>query len=208
MKVHILSLAEKEGGGAGRTYTLTAEEEATVSSAATAEKRSQAFYEAVVRQLGPMSGGRCMVCKQAPAFGRAVDVKLATNPHKDSGFPYVDVCMNQACHDRAYTWLRTHHGPLADYDIDVTGHTKCAACQKPGAMYLDRERPGTYYCSMECLAQPTAEPTDAPSCATCGSYDQVRACKGCHKVYYCNMDCARRDWPAHSLFCRDVAAHT
>lgn len=39
-------------------------------------------------------------------------------------------------------------------------------------------------------------------CAACGKYDdELRRCVGCKRVWYCNLDCARRHWDEHEAEC-------
>ncbi|KAE8589413.1 hypothetical protein XENTR_v10017554 [Xenopus tropicalis] len=47
--------------------------------------------------------------------------------------------------------------------------------------------------------KPVARPT---SCNHCGA----RRCSQCRQAYYCSADCQRKDWSAHSIFCKPLAA--
>ncbi|OCT71271.1 hypothetical protein XELAEV_18034249mg [Xenopus laevis] len=50
--------------------------------------------------------------------------------------------------------------------------------------------------------KPIARPT---SCNHCGLYGS-RRCSQCRQAYYCSADCQRKDWSAHSVFCKPLAA--
>jgi len=36
------------------------------------------------------------------------------------------------------------------------------------------------------------------------SNDKLSKCSGCQKVYYCNVDCQKRDWPNHKPSCLEI----
>lgn len=38
------------------------------------------------------------------------------------------------------------------------------------------------------------------TCHTCGTSDNLRVCKHCHRVRYCSRECLRADWREHSQF--------
>jgi hypothetical protein len=38
-------------------------------------------------------------------------------------------------------------------------------------------------------------------CATCSDMNANSSCSRCHQVRYCNVQCQRKDWKRHRLFC-------
>jgi len=42
----------------------------------------------------------------------------------------------------------------------------------------------------------------AALCALCGSPNNLKACSGCRKIFYCGLEHQKQDWPTHKPECR------
>lgn len=56
-------------------------------------------------------------------------------------------------------------------------------------------------------AQESASDTSEKACAKCSTRTSfAKRCSGCKVVYYCGVDCQRKDWPKHQTACKSRAS--
>nr|XP_047916431.1 tudor domain-containing protein 1 isoform X4 [Anser cygnoides] len=48
-----------------------------------------------------------------------------------------------------------------------------------------------------------ASPPQMRTCHHCGLFGSLR-CSQCKQIYYCSVDCQKKDWPSHSVVCEPV----
>lgn len=54
----------------------------------------------------------------------------------------------------------------------------------------------------ETLQQLWLEKYLSQCCTTCNKKGITKKCTACKKVFYCNTDCQKQDWPTHKAFCK------